>query len=113
METNLKLLLEDLRKQVHDEIKLSHEEIMGLFDAHTDTIDRRISEFVAEGVRHDDRVATLESIAATFNSSFTEWKPQVEDSTHFIKLELSKLNSYFNYDAKESSNTKPDVLNIE
>jgi hypothetical protein len=50
METNLKLLLEDLMKQVHDEIKLSHEEIMGHFDAHAGTIDMRISEFVAEGV---------------------------------------------------------------
>jgi hypothetical protein len=50
---------------------------------------------------------------APFNSSFTEWKPQVDDSIHFVKLELSKLNSYFNCDAKESSNTKLGVLNIE
>jgi hypothetical protein len=48
MEPNLKLLLEDLMKQVRSEIKMSHEEIMTHFDAHDGSVDRRISEFAME-----------------------------------------------------------------
>jgi hypothetical protein len=86
---------------------------MGRFNTHTSTVDRRISEITTEGVQRDERVATLESTAATFNSSFTEWKPQVNDSIHSVKLELLKLNSFFSRDAKESSNTKLGILNVE
>jgi hypothetical protein len=58
-------------------------------------------------------VTTLESTAANFNVSFTEWKPQVKDSVHSVKLELSKLNSYFNRDAKEASNMKLSILQVK
>jgi hypothetical protein len=102
MKPNLKILLEDLMQQVRDDIKKSQEEFLNRFGSYTNIIDTRISEFAA-----------MESATTTFNSSFDEWKPQVDDSIHSFKLELSKLNTYFNRDAKESSISKAGVLTIE
>jgi hypothetical protein len=113
MEPNLKMLLEDLMKQVRDEIKQSHEEIMARFDSHTSTVDRRISDFTVEERKCEEHISALEASATTFSTTFNEWKPQVEGSIHSIKLELSKLNTYFLHDAKDSSSTKPGVLHTE
>jgi hypothetical protein len=110
MEPNLKLLLKDLMKQVYDEIKHSHEEIMAHFDSYSDHIDKCISDFTAEGKQRDNRVTTLESTAVTFNTSFTEWNPEIKDFINSVKLEVTKLNSYFNHDAKESSAHKPGII---
>jgi hypothetical protein len=94
-------------------IKRSHEEIMAHFYSHTGFVDRCISEFMADEQKRDDRVSALESVTATFNTLFDERKPQVEDSIHSVKLELTKLNTYFNRDAMDSSNMKSGVFNIE
>jgi hypothetical protein len=113
MEPNLKILLEDLMQQVRDDIKKSQEELLNCFGSYTNIIDTRISEFAMMEQMRGDRVAALELATATFNSSFDEWKPQVNDLIHSVKLELSKLNTYFNRDAKESSTSKAGVLAIE
>jgi hypothetical protein len=113
MEPNLKVLLEDLMKQVRDEIKQSHEEIMAFFDSHISTVNRRISDFTAEEQKREERVSALESSTMTFKAAFNEWKPQVEGSIHSVKLKLSKLNTYFLHDAKDVSSTKPGVLHSE
>jgi hypothetical protein len=99
--------------QVCGNIKQSQEEILSCFDSYTSIIDTHISEFAAMEQKHDNRVAALQSTTMTFNSSLNEWKPQVDDSIHSVKLELSKLNTYFNRDAKESSTSKVGVLTIE
>jgi hypothetical protein len=43
----MRLLIEDLIKQVRDEIKQSHEEIVVNFVAHSEAISTRVSELVA------------------------------------------------------------------
>jgi hypothetical protein len=83
------------------------------FDSHASLIDKCFSDYVVEDQKRDHRISTLESATATSNSSFDERKPQVEDSIHSIKLELTKLNTYFNRDAKDSRALKPGVLHIE
>jgi fructose-bisphosphate aldolase class 1 len=93
MEPNLKKILEDLLKQVRDDIKSSHDGIMAHFDTHTGTVNRRISEIAVEELKRDDRATALEATAANFNTSFVEWKPQVEDSIHSVKLEQSSCPS--------------------
>jgi hypothetical protein len=113
MEPNFKILLDDLMKEVWDEIKLSHDESMASFTSHVNSIDKCFIEMSADEKKHDNRVTTVESAAAVLDVSLTEWKPQVEESFHSICLELSKLNSYFNRDAREASTVKPGVLTIE
>jgi hypothetical protein len=113
MESNLKILLEDLMKQMRDEIKQSCAEIMTGFVAHVGSVDKRFSDLAADEVQRDTRVAAVETVAASIDSSFTVWKPQVEESLHSVRLELSKLNSFFNRDAWESNTTKPRVLSIK
>jgi hypothetical protein len=76
------------------------------FDTHTGTIDRHIFELTAEELKHDNRISALETMVVTFNASFPNWKPQIKDSIHSVKIELSKLNTNFNRDTKESSNMK-------
>jgi hypothetical protein len=61
VEPNLKMLLEDVLKRVHDDIQHSHDEILARFDAHTVIVDRRISEFAVEEQKRDDHVSNLES----------------------------------------------------
>jgi hypothetical protein len=52
----------------------------------------------------------LESAAVDFNKAFTSWKPEVDASLTSVKLELSKLNSFFDQDARDANTTKPGVL---
>jgi hypothetical protein len=39
-------------------------------------------------------------MVTSFDNAFFKWKPEVESSISVVKLELSKLNGYFNRDAK-------------
>jgi hypothetical protein len=109
MEPNLKLLLEDVLKQVCDDIEHSHDEILARFNSHSSVVDWHIFEFAMEEQKRNDYVSNLESAAVAFNTSFDEWKPQVEDLIHSVKLELTKLNTYFNREAEDSSNSKPGL----
>jgi hypothetical protein len=45
-----------------------------------------------------------------FDNTFSTWKPEVEASINSVRLELSKLNKYFDCEAKESSTNKPRFL---
>jgi hypothetical protein len=56
---------------------------------------------------------TLESVATEFDKSFGAWKPEVDSSLSSVKLELSKLNSFFDHNAKSGNCTKPRVLPLE
>jgi hypothetical protein len=47
-----------------------------------------------------------------FDKAFGEWKPEVNSSLTSIKLELSKLNTFFDRGAKATSTPKPSVLLI-
>jgi hypothetical protein len=61
----------------------------------------------------NEHITKLESAAAVFDKSSETWKPQVDESLASVKLELTKLNSFFDRDAKQSANSKPGVLQIE
>jgi hypothetical protein len=92
MDPNLKLLFEDLLKQVHEEIKEVWEEIKRRFTVHFDSVNQRFTRIVVEEKARDECVAVLEMAAAAFDNSFATWKPEVEASLGSIKLELAKLN---------------------
>jgi hypothetical protein len=51
--------------------------------------------------------------AITLDKSFIEWKPEVDSSITAVKLELSKLNSFFDCDIKAPGSSSPGVLNSE
>jgi hypothetical protein len=51
----------------------------------------------------------LEKATATLDS-FTAWKLEVGSSFSSVKLELVKLNSFFDWDAKAASAAQPGVL---
>jgi hypothetical protein len=70
MEPNMKMLIEELMKQVRDKIKRSCEEIVVNFVAHSKAIQKRFSELEAADQVQDDRVSGLESVAAVFDKSF-------------------------------------------
>jgi hypothetical protein len=101
MDPNAKLVFEEFVKQFREEIHDS-------FTVHESIINNRLSEFEQAGQWCEERVASLKSITV----SFEEWKPKVDSSLTYVKLELSKLNSFFDCDAKASSFPKPDVLPI-
>jgi hypothetical protein len=93
MEPNTKMLNEELMKQIHEEIKYG-------LAAHTDLVNKHFTELEIVEQMRDDHVATLESIASAPNKLLSDWKSNVESSISTVKLELAKLNTYFNCDAK-------------
>jgi hypothetical protein len=113
MEPNMKLLIEDLMKQLRDEIEQSCEEIVVNFTMHSEAINKRVSDLVEAYQVQDEHVTRLKMAASAFDKSFTSWKPEVEASLDSIKLQLAKLNSFFNYDAKHVAVSKLEVLHIK
>jgi hypothetical protein len=105
MEPNTKLLIDELAK-IREEIKEG-------FTSHEFAIANCFTEFsVAEQLR-DARISNIESAAAEFDKTFGQWKPEVDVSLSTVKLELSKLNTFFNREAKQTSASKPGVLAIK
>jgi hypothetical protein len=77
---------------------------------HEAAINKRFAELELAELHHDEQVDTLEKMTTVLDSSFTAWKPEVESSFSSVKLELIKLNSFFDRDAKAVSATKSNVL---
>jgi hypothetical protein len=100
MDPNIKLLVEELVKQMWDQVR---EEICEGFSMHNATINMHFSEFESAEHQREQRVAALESVASSFNKCLSTWKPKVDASLTFVKLELSKLNSFFDREAKSST----------
>jgi hypothetical protein len=88
-------------------MKQVYEEICDGFMTHESIVNNRLFEFEQADRRRDEWVASLESTAATFDKSFREWKPKVDSSLTSVKLELSKLNSFFDHDAEATSTQSP------
>jgi hypothetical protein len=55
-------------------------------------------------------VARLESAVTSFDKLFGAWKPEVDTSLSSIKCELTKLNAYFDRDAKAPGASTLGVL---
>jgi hypothetical protein len=100
MDPNIRLLVEELVKQVQEKVR---EEIRGGFTMHESTVNNRFSEFALMDQQREVRVVALESAVAEFDKSFIAWKPEVDSSLTSVKLELSKMNSFFDSDAKATS----------
>jgi hypothetical protein len=83
MEPNTKMFIEELMKQVQDKITEG-------FATHMEVTTQRLVELAAVDLERADRVAGLEEAAATFSV----WKPEVETTLAYVKLEVSKLNSF-------------------
>jgi hypothetical protein len=108
MEPNLNILLQDLMKQVCEEIvKQSREEIVANFTVHSDpsTSEWKTWRWWTRSVT--GCVTGIESAVMAFDKWFAAWKPEVDKLLTSVKLKLSKLNSFFDRDAKLSSASKP------
>jgi hypothetical protein len=82
------------------------------FVVHESFINNRVIEFFATEQQCDERVTMLKSATTELDKSFTAWKPEIESSITSVRLELSKLNSFFDCEAKATSNPSSSVLNI-
>jgi hypothetical protein len=102
MEPSTKIRVE-LLKQIHEEIKDG-------FTVHTDLVNKHFTERDIIDQARDDHVAALEITAAVMSKSFSEWRPGVDASISSIKLELAKLNIYFNRNAKDPAAPQAGVL---
>jgi hypothetical protein len=96
MELKTKFLIEELMNQVWEEIKEG-------FTSHGATIDKCFAKISAPKQQRDDLVTNLEVVATAFDSSFSMRKPEIKASLTYVKLELTKLNSLFECDAKNPS----------
>jgi hypothetical protein len=105
MEPNVKLMFDELSKQIRVEIKDG-------FTMHEVAFTKRFDEVVAAEQIRDARITNLKDTAAALDKSFVEWRSEVDSSITFVKLELSKMNSFFDRDARVASSALPVVLPI-
>jgi hypothetical protein len=73
MELNTKLWVEDLMKQIREEIK-------GVFTTHESAINLRFTEMEASSQRREEHATSLESSTVEIDKSLAMWKPEVESS---------------------------------
>jgi hypothetical protein len=93
MDPNVKLLVEEMAKQLRAEIKEG-------FAVHKAAFAKHLDEVAATEHIHDARLTHLEEAATSSDKALTEWRPEVDASIASVKLELSKLNSFFTCEAK-------------
>jgi hypothetical protein len=106
MDPNIKLLIDKMAKDLHVEIKDG-------FAVHEAAFTKRIGEVLAADRVRDERVVALETVVVSLNKTISTWKPELDSSISAVKLELTKLNSFFNRDANApGSSASPGVLNF-
>jgi hypothetical protein len=62
--------------------------------------------------KREESMAVLESTVSEFNKMLTTWTPEVDTPLNYVKLELTKLNSFFNHDMRSTSNPKSGILQM-
>jgi hypothetical protein len=95
MEPNTKMFIEELMKEVRNEIHSLRLEIKDNFIGQEVSLNVRISELATVAQHRDERVAVLESATVDSDKAFTTWKPKVDSSLTSIKLELTKFSTFF------------------
>jgi hypothetical protein len=70
------------------------------FAAQEASIAARFAEFSLSGQQREERVAALETATTCFDKVLNDWKLEVDSSIAIVKLELSKLNMFFDREAK-------------
>jgi phenylalanyl-tRNA synthetase alpha subunit len=98
MDMNIKMLVDEMQK-MWEGMHIS-------FAAQETTVNKHLDDFALADQTREERVAVLESTTSEFDKAFTSWKPEVHTSLNFVKLELTKLNSYFDRDVRSTSNPK-------
>jgi hypothetical protein len=88
----------DLNVELEEMAKLRAE--MECFATQEAVVTKRLDEVVADEHLHDARITNLEETATVLDKSFAKWRPVVDSSISTVKLELSKLNSFFDHDAR-------------
>jgi hypothetical protein len=104
MDPNVKLLIEEVAKQLHAEIKEG-------FASHEVTFTKHLDEVAAAEHIRDARRANLEEATASSGKALVTWRPEVDASITSVKLKLSKLNT-FSCEAKASSGPQQGILII-
>jgi hypothetical protein len=88
MDPNAKLLIDVIAKQLRSEIKED-------FVNHEATFTKRLDEVAAAKHIRDARLTNLEEASASSDKALTAWRLEVDASIASVKLELSKLNTFF------------------
>jgi hypothetical protein len=88
-------------------------EIAKGFADHDTILNQRFADLSVAEENRNVRIQALEEAATEFDRSFTAWKPEIESSVSDIRLEISKLNKFFERDARANSSSQPGVLGTE
>jgi hypothetical protein len=110
MELNTKLFIEELMREVRNEIHSLWTEMQDNFMTQEASINNHATELATTMQQHEERVAVLESAVVDTDKVFTTWKPEVEASFSTIKLELSKFNSFFTHEGKTLDTSSLGIL---
>jgi hypothetical protein len=102
MDLNVKLELEEMAKLRAE---------MECFATQEAVVTKRLDKVVADEHLHDARITNLEETDMVLDKSFAKWRPVVDSSISAVKLELSKLNSFFDHDARAPRSSSLGVLN--
>jgi hypothetical protein len=102
MDLNIKMLVDEMQKL--------WEEMCADFAVLEASVNKRLDDFTLVDQKRKEYVAVLEYMALLFIKAFTSWKPEVDTSLNSVKLEFTKLNSYFDRDMRFTSNPKSCVL---
>jgi hypothetical protein len=116
MEPNMKMLIEELMKEVHDEIQSLRKEMKDGFTkiaVHEVTVNTRISKLATVVEQREERVAVLESVVTEFDKTLMTWKLEVESSLSSVRLQLSKLNDYLECDTKPADTSSLGRSQVE
>jgi hypothetical protein len=105
MESNIKLMFEELMRGIQSMCM----EMKEGFVVHEAMFTARDAEPALTEQQCKKRIAILESMAVEFSA----WRSEVESLISSVELELSKLNSFFDRDAKSGNSSKPGVLQLE
>jgi hypothetical protein len=98
MNSDSKILLEEIRKEFADQKKL----IEKRFPDHDAKWESHITQ---EEMKRDERVETLERAAA-----FEEWKPTIESSVEGVKTEVQKLSKHWERAVKDKAAADPGLF---
>jgi hypothetical protein len=110
MEPNTKIFIEQLMKEVHNEIHSLQKDMKDSFATQDASINSQLTEITTSTQQREECVAMLESTATDADKVLTVWKPAVESSLSSIKLGLTKFNSFFAREGKTLDTTSPGVL---
>ena len=110
MDPNLKSMFEEMMRLMRTEVS---KEIAKGFADHDSILNQRFIDLSMAEENCNVRIQALEEAATEFDRSFTAWKPEIESSVSDIRLEISKLNKFFEHDARVNSASQPGILGTE